>query len=220
MTFRRLAAALCAFLALPVSAEIRPVPTQAPAGVYKLDPDYARVIFKVSHLGFSNYTALFTRLDAELVFDPEDPEAMMLRATVDPASIETHYPDPTFNFNALLAGPDFLDAGQFPEITFESTSIRLTAPDRAAVRGFLTLHGVTREITLRVKYNGGYAGHPADPGGARIGFSASGTIFRSHFGMSLGLPEPGTTLGLGDAVQVQIEAGFINPDAPGPQLGP
>lgn len=214
------AATLGALLALPAGAEITPVATLAPAGTYRLDPAHGRLIFRLSHLGFSRYTALFTTLEADLEFDPAAPEEMKVTATVDPASIETHYPDPAVDFNALLAGPEFLNAAEFPAINFESTSVRLTAPDRAAVRGNLTLHGVTREVTLRVTFNGGYAGHPLDPGGARIGFSASGTLFRSDFGVSLGIPEPGTTLGVGDAVEFQIEAEFINPDAPGPQVGP
>lgn len=86
--------------------------------------------------------------------------------------------------------------------------------------GDLTLHGVTRPVTLRVRFNGGYAGHPLDPGGARIGFSATGTVFRSDFGIVLGIPEPGTTIGVGDAVSIRIETEFVNPDASGPQLGP
>ncbi len=197
-----------------------PAPTQAPAGRYMLDLSHGRLIFRVSHLGFSNYTALFTDFAAELDFDPANPEAMVLTATVDPASIETHFPDPTFDFNAYLAGPDFLDAAAFPEIAFTSTRVRMTAPDKAAVTGDLTLHGVTRPITLRVTFNGGYAPQSFDPGGARIGFSAVGTLFRSDFGINLGIPAPGTTLGVSDAVEIVIEAEFINPDASGGQVGP
>ncbi|AMY71984.1 YceI family protein [Frigidibacter mobilis] len=197
-----------------------PAPTQAPAGRYALDLSHGRLIFRVSHLGFSNYTALFTRFAAELDFDPANPEAMVLTATVDPASIETHFPDPEFDFNAYLAGPDFLDAAAFPEIAFTSTRVRMTAPDKAAVTGDLTLHGVTRPITLRVTFNGGYAPQSFDPGGARIGFSALGTLFRSDFGIDMGIPAPGTTLGVSDAVEIVIEAEFINPDASGGQVGP
>ncbi|PKP74310.1 MAG: polyisoprenoid-binding protein [Alphaproteobacteria bacterium HGW-Alphaproteobacteria-6] len=205
---------------LAAEGAIQPVATEAPAGDYVLDPAHARLIFSLSHLGFSDYTALFTGLSARLAFDPAAPERMRLEATVDASSIETHYPDPAFDFNALIAGPDFLDAGQFPEIGFTSSAVRLTAPDSAAVTGDLTLHGVTRPVTLRVRFNGGYAGHPLDPGGARIGFSAEGTIFRSDFGIGFGIPAPGTTLGVGDMVRIRIEAEFINPDAPGPQTGP
>lgn len=206
------------------AAEDRPaillVATLAPAGEYRLDPAHARLSVAVSHLGFSNYTLFLTGLEATLAFDPADPEAMELKARVNPGSVRTLHPDPEVDFDSILAGPNFLDAARYPEITFESRSVRLVAPERAAVTGDLTLHGVTRRITLSVTFNGGYAGHPQDPGGARVGFSARGTIFRSDFGITFGLPAPGTTLGVGDEVAIRIEAGFINPDAPGPQLGP
>ncbi|MDD8023609.1 MAG: YceI family protein, partial [Paracoccaceae bacterium] len=184
------------------------------------DLAHARLMFRVNHLGFSNYTAFFRTFDARLAFDPADPQAMVLHATVDPASIETLFPDPGFDFNAVIAGPEFLDAAQFPEMRFDSTKITLTAPDRAALTGNLTLHGVTRPVTLRATFNGGYGGHPMDPGGARVGFSATGTLFRSDFGMGFGIPEPGSALGVSDAVEIVIEAEFINPAASGVQVGP
>lgn len=198
----------------------RPVSTLAPAGDYRLDPAHARLVFRVGHLGFSRYTALFTDLAAELAFDPSNPESIRLTARVDPASVETHFPDPGFDFNAVIAGPEFLDAARHPEIVFRTTSVRMTAPDMAAVRGDLTLHGVTRPVTLRAIFNGGYGGHPMDPGGARIGFSAKGALFRSDFGIGYGIPAPGTTLGVADLVEFTIEAEFINPAASGPQVGP
>lgn len=209
------------FAAPPLGAQETTAPDPAPpAGTYRLDPAHARLIFAVSHLGFSDYTAFFRRMDATLRFDPDAPEQMALEATVEAGSVETLHPDPSFDFNALIAGPDFLDAARFPEITFMSTAIRRTSANEAAVTGDLTLHGVTKPVTLRVRYNGGYAGHPLDPGGARIGFSAEGALFRSDFGIGFGIPAPGTTLGVGDLVTVRIEAEFINPDAPGVQVGP
>jgi polyisoprenoid-binding protein YceI len=59
-----------------------------------------------------------------------------------------------------------------------------------------------------------------DPGGARVGFSATGTLFRSDFGIGFGIPEPGSSLGVSDAVEIVIEAEFINPAASGVQVGP
>ena len=212
------------FLAAAALAGTAPTPEPAPtdvrSGVFRMDPAHTRVMFGVSHLGFAEYTAFFRRCAATLDFDPEVPAKMKLEATVDPSSVETLYPDASLDFNAVIAGADFLNAKAFPEIRFVSTSVRLTAPDAAAVTGDLTLHGVTRPVTLRVRFNGGYAGHPLDPGGARIGFSATGTVFRSDFGIVLGIPEPGTTIGVGDAVSIRIETEFVNPDASGPQLGP
>lgn len=219
---RGLLQSICVVLAsaLSAAAEIAPVETPAPSGSYRLDPAHARLVFRVGHLGFSYYTAFLTGLAAELDFAPASPSDMRVRARVDPASVATHHPDPAYDFDAVLAGPQFLDAAQFPDITFTSTSVSLTEPAQAAVTGDLTLRGVTRPVTLRVTFNGGYAGHPLDPGGARIGFIATGTVFRSDFGMTFGLPAPGSDLGVADAVEFRIDAEFINPDASGPQVGP
>ena len=221
-----LAAAICLdwlVLTGPMRAETQATAPEGgipPAGTYHLDPAHARLIFSLSHLGFSEYTALFKAFNAELAFDPAAPDQMVLTAKVDPASIETFYPDPKLDFNAVLAGESFLDAKKFPEMTFKSTAIRLTGLQSAAVTGDLTLHGATRPVTLRVRYNGGYAGNPLDPSGARIGFSAEGALFRSDFGIALGIPAPGSMMGVGDLVSFRIEAEFTNPDVSGVQVGP
>lgn len=218
---RPLILAAFAVLAIPASAQQTSGPSpEPPAGTYHLDPGHARLIFSLSHLGFSDYTAFFRQIDATLIFDPAKPETMQLEAHVDPASVETLYPDPAVDFNAVIAGETFLDAAAFPDLTFRSTKIRLTGPHEAAVTGDLTLHGTTKSVTLRVRYNGGYAGHPLDPGGARIGFSAEGALFRSDFGIGFAIPTPENPLGVGDLVSFRIEAEFINPDASGVQVGP
>jgi polyisoprenoid-binding protein YceI len=202
--FRKL---ILAAALIPTLALAQDLP-QPPAGTYYIDRGHTRVLFQASHLGLSDYTALFTEYDATLTFDPDNPAAMTLTVTIDPASVETHYPDPAFDFNAVIAGPEFLDAAQFPAITFTSTAVSPTGDKAADVTGDLTLHGVTKPVTLQVTYNGGYGANEFDPGGARIGFSATGQILRSEFGMGYGVPAPGTTFGVGDAVTITIEAEF------------
>lgn len=204
----------------PARAQAVPEPDVAdpPAGVYALDPAHASLLFRVDHLGFSMYTARFTRFEAELTFDPDDPEACAVAASVEVASLETDYPFDDLDFDAQLTGPEWLDAAQYPRMTFRSTRIETTGPRSARVHGDLTLHGVTRPLVLEATFNGGYGGHPYDPGGARIGFSARGTLSRSAFGVDLGLPAPGSTIGVGDRVEFAIEAEFLRPrDAPAAQ---
>lgn len=184
----------------------------APAGVYQLDPAHARLLFRVNHLGFSHYTALIQTFDAELTYDPDHPEAMTVSATADPASVETHYPDASFDFNAFIEGPDFLNSAAYPEARFVSTVVARTGEKTADVTGDLTLHGVTKPVTFAVTFNGGYGGHPLDVG-ARIGFSATATFNRSDFGIGWGLPPPGTTMGVFDPVEVILEAEFVKPRA-------
>jgi polyisoprenoid-binding protein YceI len=181
-----------------------------PAGEYKMDPAHSTLIFRVNHLGFSNYTARFRRFDAKLQFDPRNVTTTQLTATIDPRSIETDFPDPKYNFNAELAGEQWLDAAKFPEIAFRTTRVEDLGNQAMRVHGELTMHGVTRPIVLEATYNGGYVGHPMDPQ-ARVGFSAHGVLRRSDFGISGGIPQAGTNMGVGDQVAVVIESEFNGP---------
>ncbi|WP_138380736.1 YceI family protein [Luteithermobacter gelatinilyticus] len=188
-----------------------PAETAAPAGLYTLDQAHASLLFRVNHLGFSNYTARFTRFEASVHFDPVNPVASWVRAKIDPTSLETDYPDPGFDFNKKLQGPGWLDVARYPEITYASTAIEMTGPRTMRIHGHLSLHGVTKPVALEARFNGGYAGMiPHDPA-ARIGFSAMGSFQRSEFGMAYGLPPEGSSFGVGDRVDVIIEAEFTGP---------
>ncbi len=209
-----LAAVLCAS-AIAIASDKGSTPPAStapvPAGAYTLDKAHASLIFKVNHLGFSNYTARFKRFDAKLQFDPADLPAAKLIATVDVTSLETDFPDPAMlDFNAQLLGEEWFDAARFPTMEYRSKRIEQTGPKSMRIHGDLTLRGVTKPVTLEATYNGGYAGHPMDPH-ARIGFSAHGTLKRSDFGISYGIPAPGTMMGVGDEVTVIIETEFNGP---------
>jgi polyisoprenoid-binding protein YceI len=190
-------------------AAASPAATDAPAGRYRLDRSHASLLFRVNHIGFSDYVGRFRRFDATLDFDPAAPETMRLSATVDLTSLEI--PEPPAGFLEELLGPQWLNAGAFPSAEFTSTALELLAPDAARVSGALTLNGRTAPLEMTVTFNGGYAGLEVyDPQG-RIGFSARGTLSRSAFGIALGLPPEGSTLGVGDAVAFEIEAEFTGP---------
>lgn len=186
-------------------------PIDVPAGTYTLDLSHGSLLFRVDHLGFSMYTARFKDFEATLELDPKALEQAKLSATIDVKSLETDYPDPsTVDFNAQLLGSDWLNAAEHPQMTFVSTQVQETAPNRLSVTGDLTLRGVTKPVTLDATFNGGYRGHPMDPN-ARIGFSARGTLKRSDFGISYGIPAPGTKMGVGDDVEIIIETEFTGP---------
>ncbi len=180
----------------------------APAGTYTLDKSHASLIFRLDHLGFSNYTARFARFDAKLQFDPANPTASSVTASIDPRSIESD--NPPAGFLDMLRGAQWLNAAQFPQLTFRSKRIELTGPNTARIHGELALHGIARPVDLDATFNGGYAGHPMDPH-ARIGFSAHGQLKRSAFGIAFGVPAPGTKMGVSDDVQIVIEAEFSGP---------
>lgn len=200
-------AALLAFVTAPALA-LEPA---LPAGTYRLDPSHASLVFTVDHLGFSRYTAGYDRFDATLVIDPADPASASLTAEVEVASLDL--PSPPVGFLDMMLSPAWLDAGGHPQITFVSDAIRLDDDDRAEVSGQITFLGVTRPAALSVRFNGGYAGHDMDPN-ARIGFSATGSLARSDFGMTIGIPPEGSTMGVGDAVEFRIEVEFIGPPWP------
>jgi polyisoprenoid-binding protein YceI len=183
----------------------KPAP-QPPAGQYYMDKAHTSVTFRVSHLGFSHYTARFSRVDGTLAFDPARPTAMHVEATIDPMSLELNAPPA--GFHEQLMGKGWFEAAQFPKMTFKSTKVTLTGPHAAKVTGELTLRGVTKPVVLDVTYNGGYPPSSFDPGGARIGFSAHGVLKRSAFGINQGVPARGSTFGVGDDVEVVIETEF------------
>jgi polyisoprenoid-binding protein YceI len=186
-------------------------PGPVPAGAYTLDKAHASLIFRVNHIGFSNYTRRFKRFDATLQFDPANMARSSVTVSVDATSLETDYPSPEkLDFNAELQKEQWLDTAKFPQMTFRSRKVEVTAPSTLKISGDLTLRGVTRPMVLDATYNGGYEGQPMDPH-ARIGFSAHGTLKRSDFGMTIGIPAPGTTMGVGDEVEVIIEAEFNGP---------
>lgn len=194
-------------------------PLPVPAGAYTLEKAHASLLFKVDHLGFSNYTARFKNFDAQLQFDPAHPTNASVTATVDVKSLETDYPyADKLDFNAVLQKSDWLDGVNNPTMTFRSKKVEAAGGNALRIIGELTLRGITKPMTLDAVYNGGYAGHPMDPH-ARIGFSAHGTLKRSEYGMTYGIPEAGSKMGVGDAVDVIIEAEFSGPPLPGANAG-
>jgi polyisoprenoid-binding protein YceI len=193
--------------AAPTSAATTPAP-KVPAGAYTLDKAHASLVFRVNHLGFSNYTAQFKGFDAQLQFDPANLAASAVTATVDPRSLDLDNPPPGF-VDALL-GDQWLEAAKFPEMNFKSTKLENITANQVRITGDFTLHGITKPVVLEVTFNGGYEGHPMDPH-ARIGFSARGSFNRSDFGIAYGIPAPGTAMGVSDRVDFVIEAEFTGP---------
>jgi polyisoprenoid-binding protein YceI len=196
----------------PAAKAAAPKPAGPPPGAYLMDKAHSSVTFRVSHLGFSRYTARFSRIDAELKFDPAHPAAMAVQASIDPMSLELN--TPPAGFHKQLMGNEFFDAAKFPAITFKSTKVEPTGANTAKVTGDFTLHGVTKPVTLDVTYNGGYPPNAMDPGGARVGFSAHGTLKRSAFGMGYGVPAAGSNMGVGDDIDIMIETEFSSKAAP------
>lgn len=176
-----------------------------PAQSFELDPSHSTVTFMVDHLGLSAYTAAFESVRATLELDPAAPESAVLEAEIDVATLDL--PSPPEGFLEELLGESWFNAAEYPKITFRSTQVALTGPDTAEVAGELTMMGVTVPVTLATTFNAAYPAGLFEPT-ARIGFSATAALERSKFGLSAGIPEPGSTIGVGDPVTILIEAEF------------
>jgi len=186
---------------------------ELPAGTYEIDPTHASITWKVSHLGLSDYTARFTKFTADLDYNPADPTQSSLNVKIDPTSIKTDYPYPEKkDFDAkLVSGEGWFNAGAFPTIEFKSSSIEKTSDNTGKLTGNLKFLGVTKPLTLDVTFNGAYAEHPFAKKPA-LGFSATGTLKRSEWGMNTYIPN------IGDEVKLLIEAEFTKADAVDPAV--
>ncbi len=151
-------------------------PAKVPAGSYVLDKKHASLTVKIVHMGFSHYTLRFNGLDGGFTYDPANWQATKVAFTVDPKSVDTN----DGAFNKQIAG--YFEADKFPAISFASTALQGGADGKGTLTGDLTLHGVTKQVTLDVTFDG--AGHGITPLGTRLGFSGSTQIKRSDFGIS------------------------------------
>ena len=174
------------------------VPAEVQAGTYKLDPGHGKITWKVNHLGFSTYVGQFVNVSADLTLDPANPSASTLTATVPLADVAPN----DDGLKAHLQTPDFFNTAEFPTATFVARSIMVDRENatEADVVGDLTLHGVTRSVTMEVEFN--QAG-PSMGNIYRVGFDGEATIRRSDFGMSYGLPA------IGDEVELHFEGEFV-----------
>jgi polyisoprenoid-binding protein YceI len=171
-------------LALSVGAAVLAASSSAqPAapGVYEIDRGQARVQWKVDQLGFSNFTAQFTRFEATLYLDPAAPEQAKLIVTIDPRSIRTDFPFADHFDTELSEDVEFFNSSEHPKITFVSTTVERTGDATARVSGDLTLLGISKPLTLDVTLRG--RGDRPSNGQPPLIFSATGKLKRSDFGI-------------------------------------
>lgn len=166
---------------------------QADAEEYELDPTHTSLTWTADHFGFSHPSGKFTALSGRVMLDEQQPENSHVAITIDTASVLTGIP----KFDEHLRSADFFDVKQFGSAAFTSDSVVLSGADSAKVAGKLTLHGVTRPVTLDVKLN--KIGENPVTRRKTAGFTASTRIRRSDFNMNYALP------GVADEVKIHIE---------------
>ncbi len=149
----------------------------ATAADYTVDTKgmHAFIQFRILHLGYSVMIGRFNSFSGEFSWDKNNPEASSIRVDIKTASIDTNHAER----DKHLRGEDFLNVDKYPNATFKSTKYHGDASG-GKMDGILTLHGVSKAITLDVKA----IGEGNDPwGGYRAGFEATTSIRRADFGM-------------------------------------
>ena len=167
------------------------VPQSADAAEYNIDIEgmHAAVRFRIYHLGYSMLTGRFNDFGGTFTWNKDNPGASSVNVTIKTASIDSNHAER----DKHLREADFLDVEKYPEATFKSTKYHGDASG-GKLDGILTLHGVSKPITIDMKY----LGEGDDPwGGYRAGFEGSVTIRRSDFGMTYELGPKSETMELG-----------------------
>lgn len=167
--------ALAGLLATAGTAAAAPV-------TYKLDPTHTMVLFSWNHFGFSNPTADLNQADGTLVYDEAAPTKATVEVTLPLSGLDTFVP----KLDEHLKSADFFDAAKFPNVTFKSTKVVSAGKGKLKVTGDLTVHGVTKPVTLDATLNK-VGPHPMMKVQS-IGFDATATIKRSDFGVGAYVP--------------------------------
>jgi len=166
---------------------------------YHLEKTHVDLLFSIDHAGFTEKHGSFRDLDATLNYDAQKPENSQLSVTVNTGSVDTGFPARDTD----LKSEKFLDVVKYPQMRFESTKVTVDADHTLRIDGQLTLHGVTKPLILHAKLNKA-APNPFDKR-PTLGFSATGSLKRSDFGVSTYLPM------IGDVVTLTIDAEFNRP---------
>ncbi|MGH2521412.1 MAG: YceI family protein [Anaerolineales bacterium] len=169
---------------------------------WKLDPAHSQITFTVRHMMISNVHGRFENFDATVAFDEQHPENSSVEVKIDAASINTREPVRDNH----LRSPDFLDAANYPTLTFTSKRVERVDDFSGRIVGDLTIRGLSREVALDVEY----AGKAISPWGkVSAGFTARTRINRKDWGLNWNHAlETGGFL-VGDNININIELELV-----------
>ena len=175
-----------------------------PAGTWAVDPAHSSVEFSIKHMGIANVRGHFSEFEGTL----EVKEILAdgrAHGFVKAASIDTGEP----KRDEHLRSPDFFNVDEFPEIAFESTRVAAIDDESTRVHGNLTMHGITKEICLDVRFQG----TDTDPwGNQRTGLAVVGTLDRSDFDMKFNQALGSGNVLVGDKVKMALEISAVLAD--------
>jgi polyisoprenoid-binding protein YceI len=179
------------------------LPGLAQVSDWQIDSAHTAAQFSVRHMMVSNVRGQFGKTTGSARFDPKDPTKASLDVTVDVASIDTREP----KRDAHLKSADFFDVQKFPVMTFKSKRAEAAGAGRLKLVGDLTMHGMTREVTLDVE---GPTPEMKDAqGGGRIGAVATARISRKEFGMTWNRAIEAGGVVVGDEVAITIDVELV-----------
>jgi len=188
---KKLAIVLSSFIAL--SAFTTAVTT------WQNDDFHSQLAFSVTHLGISEISGTFNDFDVNVTSSKPDFSDAQFELTAKTASIDTRV-EPR---DQHLKSPDFFDAEKYSTLTFKSTSLKAAGKNKYKLNGNLTMHGVTKPVTLDLVYKGTIE-HPMNKK-ATAGFQVTGKIKRSDFGIGDKFPAPMVS----DEVRIQADGEFV-----------
>ena len=168
---------------------------------YKVDPAHSSIGFAIDHLVINTVHGRFRQFDGSISVDPENANALKeAAATIQAKSIDTDIA----KRDDHLRSADFFDVERFPTITFAGREVRNEGSDRVLV-GKLTLHGVTKEISLPFKLKGPIQAM----GGTRLALAANAKLNRKDYGLTWNKVLDTGGLMVGEEVTIQIDAEFV-----------
>lgn len=176
--------------------------SQAQVSKWQIDPAHSEADFSIKHMAISTVHGRFGNIGGTLNLDEKDPSKSTVNATIDITTVDTG----VAQRDQHLKSPDFFDVAKFPQMTFVSKSLSSSNGEQH-LNGDLTIHGITRNVTLVVD---GPSKEQVDPyGKTRRGFSATTTIHRADFGLTWnGNLKSGDSV-LGDDVKVELDIELI-----------
>lgn len=181
------------FLAISASAQVQ---------TWQIDPNHTAAQFSVRHMGISTVRGAFTKVSGTAQYDPANLSKTSIDATIDASSVDTRV---SMRDNDLRSA-NYFDVEKYPTITFKSKSVQPAGEGKLKIVGDLTIHGVTKEVTLDVD---GPSAPVTDPrGNSHVGASASTKINRKDFGVG------GATSMVGEDITITIDVELLH-KAPG-----
>jgi polyisoprenoid-binding protein YceI len=182
-----------------VATTAAPTETTLPVGTWKVDPVHSSVEFQVKHLGIATVKGQFKEFEGTLEIGPDGTVAY---GTVQTASVDTREPQR----DEHLRSADFFEVDTYPTIDFRSTAIRAAGEEELEIDGELTIHGVTRPITLRAEIEGTETDLQ---GNDRVGLSASAQINRSDYEMKFNAALGSGNVVVSDKVKILVDISAV-----------